>query len=286
VLQFPEDVSPVIPDYELVEPPFGRGGFGKVWLARNAIGQWQAVKVVFQSKFGDDPKPYEAEFSGLQRYKPVSEKHAGLLRVELVSKKKAEGHFYYVMELGDSRISGWEQQPSLYKPMDLESMRKNAPSGRLPNAECLRVCTALAQALDFLHREGLIHRDIKPSNVIFVNNHPKLADVGLVAAARSSSQVHTLVGTLGYMPPQPEKTGTVLSDIYSLGMLLYVISTGNDPRYFPELATSLMERSGHAEFLRVNAIILKACNPDTVQRYQSVSEMLSDLAEAASKDAS
>jgi CHASE2 domain-containing sensor protein len=280
-LQFPEDAAPVIPDYELVEPAFGQGGFGKVWLARNAINQWQAVKVVYQSKFGTDSYPYDAEFNGVQRYKPISEKHPGLLRVELVSKKRPEGFFFYVMELGDSRNPGWEQQPSLYKPKDLEYVRKSADGGRLPAMDCLSICITVAEALDFLHREGLTHRDIKPSNVIFVNGHPKLADVGLVAEARTDSKSATIVGTLGYMPLPPERPGTVQADIYALGMVLYVISTGVDPQYFPELSTTLIERSGHADFMRLNAIIRKACQPDCAQRYQTTTELLVDLREAA-----
>ena len=98
---------------------------------------------------------------------------------------------------------------------------------------------------------------------------------------RPIDQVHTMVGTLGYLPPPPEKPGTVQADIYALGMLLYVISTGSDPGYYPDLSTTLMERSGLAEFLRLNSIILKACQPDLAQRYQTTSEMLSDLQAAA-----
>jgi serine/threonine protein kinase len=203
------------------------------------------------------------------------------LRIDLVSKMKSEGYFYYVMELGDAQAPGWEQQPALYKPQDLENMRKQAPGRRLPAAECLRIVTVLADALDFLHRQGLTHRDIKPSNVIFVNGRPKLADVGLVADIRPLDQAHTLVGTLGYMPPPPEKPGTPQADLYALGMLLYVISTGRDPGFFPDLSTTLMERSGHAEFIELNAIVLKACQPDLVQRYKSTAEMLGDLQEAS-----
>ncbi len=279
-LQFPEETAPDIPNYELIDPPFGKGGFGKVWIARNAIGQWQAVKAVYQSNFGDDTKPYEAEFNGIKRYKPVSEQHSGLLRVELVSLKKTEGYFYYIMELGDSQTPGWEQQPSLYKPMDLENLRRNSPNSRLKPAECLQICISLAETLDFLHSQGLIHRDIKPSNVIFVKGRPKLADVGLVAEVRTASQVHTFVGTPGFMPPPPEPPGTVVSDIYALGMLLYVISTGSDPKFFPQLSATLLEKSGHADFMRINEVILKACHPDPLQRFQSVAEMLKALREA------
>jgi hypothetical protein len=67
-----------------------------LWLARNAIGQWQALKAVYQSTFGKDRGPYEAGFKGLQRSKPVLEKHLGLLRIDIVSKMKDAGYLHYV----------------------------------------------------------------------------------------------------------------------------------------------------------------------------------------------
>lgn len=279
-LDFPADDLPDAPEYEITTPEIGKGGFGKVWIVRNAIGQWQALKAVYESNFNGNRGPYEAEFKGLQRYKPVSEKHPGLLRIDLVSKMKDEGYFYYVMELGDAQAPGWEQQPHLYKPRDLENMRKQAFERRLPPQQCLRIVTVLADALNFLHQQGLTHRDIKPSNVIFVNDRPKLADVGLVADIRPLDQVHTLVGTLGYMPPPPEKPGTPQADIYALGMLLYVISTGRDPGAFPDISTALLERSGHVEFMKLNRIVLKACQPFVSERYQTTAEMLQDLKDA------
>ena len=263
---------PDTPDYELFDPPIGEGGFGKVWLARNAIGQWQALKAVYASKFGN-MHPYEAEFKGVERYKPVSEKHPGLLRIDFVSRMKPEGYFYYVMELGDGQKAGWQSDPATYKPWNLAFLLAQAPSGRLAVKECVRIGLALSEALNFLHGQGLTHRDIKPSNVIFVNEQPKLVDVGLVTDIRPPAQIQTYVGTPGYMPPAPEPPGTVGADLYALGMLLYVTSTGRDPDFFPKLATALMERTGRAEFIRLNAVILKACQPDPSRRYASAAEM-------------
>ena len=271
---------PETPDYELFDPPFGEGGFGKVWLVRNAIGEWQALKAVYQSKFGKLTGPYEAEFKGIERYKPVSEKHPGLLRIDFVSRMKPAGYFYYVMELGDGQTADWQKNPATYKPWDLAYSRELARSGRVPVIECVRVGSALAESLDFLHRQRLTHRDIKPSNVIFVNGQPKLADVGMVSDIRAPDQIHTYVGTPGFMPPHPEPPGTVAADLYALGMLLYVISTGSEPDFFPGLSTTLMERTGHAEFICLNAIILKACQPDSARRYASAAEMHAALKEA------
>jgi CHASE2 domain-containing sensor protein len=268
-----------IPDYELVQPPFGEGAYGKVWLARNAVGQWQALKVVYAARFGGDSDPYDREFNGIKRYKPVSDKHPGLLRVDFVSTKKKEGFFYYVMELGDALAPGWEDKPSTYRPRDLSSVREQAEGRRLPVRECVRIALTLTEALEFLHQQGLTHRDIKPSNIIFVNSQPKLADVGLVAEARRPDKEKTWVGTPGYMPPAPEPPGTPQADIYGLGMVLYVIRTGRDPALFPEISTTLITDGDPAEFIRLNAIIVKACHPDRAERYASAAEMRAALLE-------
>lgn len=263
---------PDIPDYELIHPPFGRGAYGKVWLARNKAGQWRAVKVIYLANFENDADPYEREFNGISRYKPVSEKHPGLLRVDFVS-ERLDGYFYYVMELGDSIEPGWEREPSKYKPRDLGNERMRAEGKRLPIPQCVQIGIELAEALEFLHQHGLTHRDIKPSNVIFVDGKPKLADLGLVAEIRPLNLERTFVGTPGYMPPPPERPGTPASDIYALGVVLYVLSTGRNAAFFPEIATSLVENNNPADFFPLNTVILKACQPDAVQRYASAAEM-------------
>jgi CHASE2 domain-containing sensor protein len=271
---------PETPGYALLSPPFGQGAYGKVWLARNAIGQWQALKVVYLANFGEDADPYEREFNGIKKYKPISDKHPGLLRVDFVSQKKPEGYFFYVMELGDPLEAGWERKPSTYKPRDLVSERRGARGQKLPVRECVRIGLALTDALDFLHRQGLTHRDIKPQNVIFVNGRPKLADMGLIAEIRPPEQKRTYVGTPGYMPPPPELPGTPQADIYALGMMLYVLSTGRNPTFFPELSTTLADSTGLPEFFCLNAVILKACHPECAQRYASAAEMYRALQQA------
>jgi CHASE2 domain-containing sensor protein len=275
-----EVTLPDAPDYELFHPPFGHGAYGKVWLARNAIGQWQALKAVYLANFGANAGPYEREFSGIRRYKPISHKHPSLLRIDFISKKKSAGYFYYVMELGDSLQPGWEENPSTYMPRDLARVRAQAEGRRLSPSECLRIGLSLAEALDFLHRQGLTHRDIKPQNIIFVNGQPKLGDVGLVADLAPAGKEPTYVGTPGYMPPLPEPPGTPQADIYGLGMLLYVILTGREADFFPEVATTLLEQANPPDFRRVNNIILKACDPDRAQRFTTAEAMVASLREA------
>jgi serine/threonine protein kinase len=272
----PVEKLPATAGYRLFQPPIGSGAYGKVWLAQNAAGQWRALKVIYSKKFEGCTEPYEREFNGITRYQPVSDAHPGLLRIDFVS-EKSEGYFFYAMELGDSLAPDWKGDPQKYKPHDLAGERARLPHQRLPFCDCIRITITLADALEFLHQRGLTHRDIKPQNVIFVNGQPKLADLGLVAEIRPPDQTKTLVGTPGYMPPPPEPPGTPQADIYALGMLLYVISTGRSASLFPEIATTLVKPDQPENFLPLNAIILKACHPDLKRRYGSMAEMRSAL---------
>jgi CHASE2 domain-containing sensor protein len=264
--------APRIPGYRIVEPPFGGGAYGSVWLAQNSKKEWHAIKVISAAKFENDRAPYDREYDGVKRYREICDKHPGLLRVEFVSEKMPT-HFYYVMELGDALEPGWEKRPTTYKPRDLNRVRLFVTQKRLPIAECIRIGMTLSDTLDFIHRSGLTHRDIKPENVLFVNGQPKLADIGLITDIRPSEQQRTAVGTPGYMPPAPESPGTPQADIYGLGMVLYVISTGRSPALFPEISATLLGDGSPADFFLLNSVVLQACNPDPNERYRSAREM-------------
>lgn len=271
---------PIVHGYDyLANQPIGEGGFGKVWLVRDVFDEALALKAVYHAK----SRQYEAEFEAIKRYKPVSNNHRGLLRVlhaDLVSKPNRAGYFYYVMELGDSLVPDWEKNPNTYEPRNLASVRAQAPRLRLPVSQCLEIVIPLAEALDFLHRQGLTHRDIKPENIIFVKGHPKLADVGLVTDIRPPDRIGSRPGTFGYTPPNPaEPVGTVVADIYGLGKVLYVISTGRQPDDFPVLSTTLLEKTAGPDFMRLNPLINKACARDASKRYASAAEMRAALLE-------
>jgi CHASE2 domain-containing sensor protein len=261
-------------DYEILHP-LGEGSFGKVWLVRNAVNQWQALKAVYLAKFGSNDRPYEREFSGIRRYKPISDKHPGLLRIDFVSTKKKQGYFYYVMELGDALEPGWEKAPSSYKPKDLAKLLALTENHRLPTRECLRIALQLAEALEYLHSQSLTHGDIKPQNIIFVNGQPKLADVGLVNEVTAAGQTQTGPCTPAYVAPG-EVAGSPQADIYALGMVLYVMFMGQKPESFPSIATALVEAG---EFVRINAVILRACHPERNHRFGSAREMAAALME-------
>jgi len=261
----------VVPDHDLLRC-IGKGAYGEVWLARNVIGTYHAVKIVYHCDFST-VESYAREFKGIQRYMPISLKHPGLIHILHAGRNDEAGYYYCIMEAGDDELVGQAINPETYSPRNLaKDLRRR---GKIPVDECVSMTLTLADALDFLHQQNLIHRDIKPSNIIFVHGVPKLADIGLVTDIGGTGQKITYIGTEGYIAP--EGPGTAAADIYSLGKVMYEASMGRDRDQFPELPTSLADRTDSAALLRLNSIILKACEELVRKRYQSASELRADL---------
>ena len=258
--------APLIPDYELLRC-VGRGAYGEVWLARDVLGGFRAVKVVRRVAF-DDEGPYEREFHGLQRFAPISRQHHGLVPVLHVGLQRAAGFFYYAMEAADDEQTGPRIEPENYVPRTLaRDLRKGAG---LTATELAEVGAALCDALGFLHGQGLIHRDIKPANVIFIAGQPRLGDVGLVTDVATRGGGVTQVGTEGFIPP--EGVGTAAGDLFALGRMLEMLWKK------PAKELDDEERS-FSEILR------SACAPDPAARPASAAVLGGQLREWLQKKA-
>jgi len=262
--------TPQVPDHQLIRV-VGKGAYGEVWLARDVIGSFHAVKIVYRNRFSVEA-PFLREFKGIQKFTPISLSHPGLVHILHVGRNDREGYFYYIMELGDDQFTGRQIEPETYSGRTLA--KDIARRGSLPVLECLDLGLALTSALDFLHERRLIHRDIKPSNIIFVETRPKFADVGLVTDIASTG-ASTYVGTEGFIPP--EGPGHPAADIYSLGKVLYEATMGRDRHRYPEFPTSVAERSDHAALLHLNRIILKACAAKVEERFDSAAAIHEEL---------
>src|SRR5918998_666221 len=106
--------------------------------------------------------------------------------------------------------------------------------GPMPPHKAVEVASQIAEALGFAHERGVIHRDVKPHNVLLSEaGEVKVADFGIAraATATTTSRSNSILGTPSYMSPEQAKGGRVgpASDLYSLGVVLYEMLTGELP---------------------------------------------------------
>jgi serine/threonine protein kinase len=266
----PPDLQPppAVPEHDLLRL-IGRGSSGDVWLARNTIGAYRAVKIVWAANFSQ-LSSFQRELDGVLRFEPVSRLHDGLVDILQVGGGPAASYFYCVMELADDVVTGQTIEPARYRPRTLA--HDLTRGRRLPIGECIRLGAPLASALGFLHRHSLLHRDIKPANIIFVNGFPKLADMGLVA---DLSGTRSQVGTQGFIAP--EGAGTPQADVYSLGKVLYEASTGKDRQAYPELPADLGDSAEDRDLVKFVRLVIETCRANPRRRCQSAEELLTAL---------
>ncbi len=263
----------VIPDYTLIKR-IGSGAYGEVWLAQSVTGAYRAVKIVWREDF-ELTRTFHREFLGIQQFEPISRGHPCLVHILHVGWNETRGFYYCVMELADDAEEGPNfESVSTYVPRTLGTDMKR--HGRLDVTFCRDAGVYLADALHYMHNRGLTHRDIKPSNIIFCGGVCKLADIGLVAGVGERSYV----GTEGFVPP--EGPGTPQADLYSLGKVLYEMSSGKDRMEFPEVPTNLGDEEWPF-WLDLNRVICKACAPDLKERYQSAGDFAEALQRVGEK---
>ena len=267
--------APAIPDYELLRP-IGRGAYGEVWLARSVTGIYRAAKVVYRSTF-EEVRPFEREFEGVQHFETLSRTQQNLIDVLHVGRNDDAGYFYYIMELADDAVTetplSGNRSPdeiTVYRPRTLKEVL--ARRRRMPAMDCLPIAIGLCNALQHLHEHRLIHRDVKPSNIIFIDGAPRLADLGLLSGIDATG---SFVGTEGYVPR--EGPGTAAADLYSLGKVLYEMSTGRGRREFPLLPEDFESFADRTDLLELNEVIVRACAEGAADRYASAADMRSEL---------
>lgn len=242
----------------------GRGAYGVVYLAEASGGRRAALKLCRRAD--TEEERYARELRGAKLYMSVSASE-GLVGMREVVEE--DWGFYSVMDLADDEFDRTDASSESYRPKTLAKVIEGEKA--LPLKECVKLGIALAKGLAVLQRHHLLHRDIKPGNVIYIDGKPVLSDPGLLV---EEAQASSLVGTLGYVPP--EKFTDSASDIYSLGLTLKAASFGRSVEDLDKGPAQEAD-TGARFFPAWWRILNKATDPDTSRRYRSAKALLKDL---------
>ncbi|HSC50930.1 MAG TPA: Stk1 family PASTA domain-containing Ser/Thr kinase, partial [Gaiellaceae bacterium] len=254
-----------------IERKLGAGGMADVYLAEDQeLGRRVAIKILNDRHAADD--------SFIERFRREAKNAAGLSHPNIVSiydRGEAEGTYYIAMEYLDGR--------SLKELI--------VGRGPAPIKTAIDYARQILAAVGFAHKHGIVHRDIKPHNVLVGGEgRLKVTDFGIARSGASQmTEVGSIIGTAQYLSPEQARGAPVdqTSDLYSVGVVLYEMLTGQVPFTGDtplEIAMKhLSEVPVPPSQLRpevprdLDSVVLRALAKDPHERYRSAEEMDADL---------
>lgn len=252
----------------VIDAVLGRGAMGTVYRGRQvSLERPVAIKVMSTDLVG------QREF--ILRFRREAAALASLSHenvVAIIDQGHVDDHWYFVME----HVEG----PTLRRVMSQRTLRMS---------KALDLALQIGRGLDYAHGKGVVHRDLKPENVLLADRGPsgylaKICDFGLADILYSDRSFVNLtgsrisMGTVNYMAPeQRQDAGRVdqRADVFSFGVLLYELFTGELPIGRFDRPT---KKNPHLD-PRLDAMILKALEPDARYRFPRVREMVETLAQ-------
>ena len=255
----------------------GSGGMAEVYLAHDNILDRKVALKVLSSRYSEDE-----EF--VERFRREAQNAAALSHPNIVSifdrGESEDGTYYIAMEY----LPGGTLKDRILK------------RGALPARTAAAVAQQIAEALQVAHGSNVIHRDIKPHNILITEGGDiKVTDFGIARAASSSTMTRTgsILGTAHYLSPEQAMGEPVgpSSDIYSLGVVLYEMLTGELP-YDAEtpIGIAMKHVNGHlVEPVEVdpsipqgiNDVAMKMLARDPEDRYQDTTQLIEDLGQVS-----
>ncbi|ASA96248.1 Stk1 family PASTA domain-containing Ser/Thr kinase [Anoxybacillus flavithermus] len=257
----------------------GGGGMANVYLARDIILDRDVAVKVLRLDFVNDElfiKRFRREAQAA-----TSLNHENIVTIYDVGED--DGIYYMVMEY----VRGCTLK---------QYIQQHAP---LPVQEALRMMDQLTGAIAHAHQNGVIHRDIKPQNILVSEDGTlKITDFGIAVALSSTTitQTNSVLGSVHYLSPEQAKGGmaTEKSDIYSLGIVMFELLTGQLP-FLGESAVAIVLKHLQTETPSVRRwnpnipqsvenIVLKATAKNPLHRYNSALDMRQHIRTALSPE--
>jgi serine/threonine-protein kinase len=253
----------------------GSGGMADVWLADDTHLQRRVALKVLHRRFAQD-----REF--VERFRREAEAAAGLQHPNIVAvydRGDVDGTYYIAMQL-----------------LEGHSLKELIDSGLSPEHAVLLVRQVL-EAAGFAHRHGVVHRDLKPQNVIVdAEGKATVTDFGIARAGASDiTQTGSVMGTPHYLSPEQAQglDVTAVSDLYSIGVILYEALTGRVP-FEADSAVAIAMKQVSQEPQRpssinpqvspaLDAVVMRALEKDPGRRFQSAEAFIAAL-DAALRD--
>lgn len=266
--------------YEILEE-LGRGAMGAVYRAKDpAMDRIVALKTIISTALASEEGGEFRERFFREARAAGALTHPGIVPVFDVGEH--DGQPFLVMEY----VNGW----TLARVYDTGE--------RLNLNRMCEIGQKIAEALGYAHQRGVVHRDIKPANILLTSREtygierPKIADFGIAKLTETeATMTGKMLGTPAFMPPEQFIGSQVdgRADIFSLGVVLYWLATGEQPFPGGSLSTVLY-KVVHTEPIpprklnpalpaRFESIILKCMEKDPSARYQTGEELAHELSE-------
>jgi tRNA A-37 threonylcarbamoyl transferase component Bud32 len=258
--------------YTLLEV-LGDGGMARVYLAHDNVLDRDVALKVLRGHYADDE-------AFVERFRREAKNAASLNHPSIVQVydqgRTEDGTYYIAMEY----VPGGTLKERILR------------EGPLDPREAAEIASRVAQALRSAHGRGIVHRDIKPQNVLLTaSGGAKVADFGIARAASSKTMTETnlVLGTAAYMSPEQvrgERVGPA-SDLYSLGVVLYEMLTGEQPHRADDPIATAMKHLGdpprHPREVNpavpedMDVLVVRLLSKEPEDRYASAAALAEDL---------
>lgn len=259
----------------------GEGGMANVYLAHDLVLDREVSVKLLRLDLRDDPQTKK-------RFQ----------REALAATQLNDPNIVGVYDVGENH--GMQYMVMQYvEGMDLKKyIAQNYP---IPLPQVVNIMEQVLSAVESAHEHGIIHRDLKPQNILIdQNKNIKITDFGIATASfdNSLTQTNTLVGSVHYLSPEQARgsVATKRSDIYSLGIILYELLTGQVPfegenavsialKHFKDQIPSVREFNPAIPQAMEN-VVYRATAKNPQERYSSAKEMAADLQTSLDKSRS